>query len=198
MKEPFQSQFRELVRTGASSQDIHDLPVPIGFALPRMADEPYVDREIGRVESHQKSLLPILERFVGKVSSVLDAGCNTGGSAIAIARSSVLRPAIVIGVDPNLSALQAARVRAQGYDMPVDRIRFEGVDSRGSLPFSTGEFDLTTCVSVLEFVSTHATRHALAADIQRVTRPGGFVFVATPSPYSLGDVSSCLGSTVSR
>src|SRR6266446_1543850 len=102
MKEPFRSQFRELIRLGASSQDIHDASEPVGYAVASCAvGDRYIEREVGRVEAHQKSLLPLLEHFVGKVSSVLDVGCNTGGTTVALALSGVLRAEEVIGVDPN-------------------------------------------------------------------------------------------------
>jgi SAM-dependent methyltransferase len=184
MKEPFLSQFREQIRLGASSQDVHDTSEQVGYAATSSAVRASaVEREVNRVEAHRKSLLPLLECFVGPLTSVLDVGCSTGGTTVGLALSKVLRAKEVVGVDPNLIALEAARVRAKGYDVEPGRIRFDAITPKESLPYSDCQFDLTTCVSVLEFVSEQSTREALATEIQRVTRPGGYIFIATPSPW---------------
>lgn len=191
MKEPFRSRFQELVREGASNQDIHDVTEAVGYATSQgMAGDRYIERELRRVEAHQHSLLPLLEHFVGQAPSILDVGCNTGGTTVALALSPILHADEVVGVDPNRTALEAARVRSQGYDIPLSRIQFEGISPDVPLPFPTGRFDLTTCVSVLEFVSESSSRKFLTAELQRVTKPGGYVFLATPSPWRIREFHS--------
>lgn len=191
MKEPFRSRFREMVRLGAATQDIHDAREPVGYAAPHSTStDRYIDREVRRVEAHQNSLLPLLERFVGEASSILDVGCSTGGTTVALALSPVLQATEVVGVDPNRRALEAARVRVQGYAVNPSHIRFEEITPKESLPFPDSRFDLTTCVSVLEFVSERPTREFLASELQRVTKPGGYVFLATPSPWRVHEFHS--------
>ncbi len=190
MREPFLSQFRELVRKGVSSQDIHDVEHAVGMAACSNPTEAYVDREVERVASHRRALLPLLERFAGVTAKVLDVGCNTGGTTVALAMSDVLRPTEVVGVDPNRLALMAAELRAAGSDLPPGQVRFKAIQPDGHLPFADGSFDLTTCVSVLEFVSRQTTRNVLTSELQRVTRPGGFIFIATPSPWRLRELHS--------
>ena len=75
LQEPWLSEFRNLVKAGASARDIHDPDCRIAFATAGpSACEAFVDRELQRVSLHQKSLCPLLEAFVGKVDRVLDVG----------------------------------------------------------------------------------------------------------------------------
>ncbi len=90
-----------------------------------------------------------------------------------------------MGVDPNRQSIEAARIRARGYDL--ENVQFAEIEAGKPLPFSDGRFHLTVCVSVIEYVSTQEGRNALALELERVTRPGGFIFVATPNPLRLRD-----------
>lgn len=191
MKEPFLSQFRELIRAGASSQDIHDATGSVGYAASRSAQaNRFVEREVARVGAHQESLLPLLEHHVGRAPSILDVGCSSGGTTVALALSRALQASEIVGIDPNLSAIAAARVRAQGYDIEPNRLRFEGTKPQQPLPFADCAFELTTCVSVLEFISERSGRQFLTSELRRVTKPGGYIFVATPSPWRLREFHS--------
>jgi SAM-dependent methyltransferase len=185
--EPYQSQFAELVRRGAGTQDIHDARVESDYTLTVPAYDALVEREIGRVALHQASLCPLLEKFIGKVDNVLDVGCSTGGTAVAVALSPILQPTQVIGLDPNQLSLEAARVRALGYELSPARLSFQHITPGESLPFADGSFHLTLCVSVLEYVSTLEGRRQLAEEIHRVTRRGGYIFLATPNPFRFRD-----------
>jgi SAM-dependent methyltransferase len=186
MKEPYLSEFQRLVRAGAGMQDIHDSKKAVGYASrAEVASEAWVRREVGRMEMHQKSLLPILEQYVGRVHSILDAGCSTGGTTVAMALSPVLAAEEIVGIDPDELSLPAAEVRAKGYDLSPDRIRFQHIKPGAPFPLPDDHFDLTVCVSVLEFLTTAEARQALAHEIQRVTRPGGHIFLATPTPFRL-------------
>lgn len=186
MNEPFLSQFREMIRSGASSQDIHDAQGSSGYAaMSCIQGNQYVEREVARVGAHQKSLLPLLEHFVGPVGSILDVGCSAGGTTVALALSGALHASEIVGIDPNLTAIEAARVRAKGYDIEPNRLRFQMIDPQLAFPFPDCTFDLITCVSVLEFITERTSRQFLCAEIQRVTKPQGYIFLSTPSPWRL-------------
>ena len=191
MQEPHLSRFCELVRAGASTRDIHDASSDVGFASSDgAASEKYLRAEIARVAGHQKSMVPLLEHFVGRARSVLNFGCGSGGTTVAAALSAGLGAEELVGVDANDSALEAARVRALGYGLDAPRIRFEPVQPGRALPFADGSFDLVLCISVLEFLSSRAARAGLIAELQRVTRPGGHILLATPSPWRLREYHS--------
>jgi len=188
--------FRALIKQGAAAQDIFDGQVEaIG-----PVSEAFVQREIARVTQHQAALCPLLERHVGQVNSVLDVGCGTGGTSVAMALSPVLKPLRLVGVDPNSKTIEAARVRAQGYQLSPPRLQFVVIDGNRPLPYRDGEFDLTTCVSVLEFIETDSERRRFVSELRRVTRPGGYVYLATPNPYRLSRVhkSRWIGDSIFR
>lgn len=201
MAEPYLSDFRVLVRAGASVQDIHDIRGDAGYAsADALASEAYVEREVARVRMHQRSLCPLLEKYVGRVENVLDVGCSTGGTTVAVALSPVLKPGRVVGVDPNGRAVEAARVRGLGYHLDTERLSFQHTRAGERLPFPDGNFDLTLCVSVLEFVSTLDGRFQLVSEMRRVTRQGGYVYLSTPSPFHLRELHSgvLLGDFIRR
>jgi SAM-dependent methyltransferase len=191
MKEPYLSRFCDLIRQGAAKQDIHDTGTLTGFALGTPgASEAFVNREVRRVEAHEKSLIPLLEHFVKRAASILDVGCGTGATTSALALSQKLRPEKVIGIDPNPLSIEAARVRAQGHAFSPERVRFEFVTPGAPLPFPKAQFSLIVCVSVLEFISTDEGRAFLASEMVRVTQPGGFIFLSTPNPFRLRELHS--------
>jgi methylase of polypeptide subunit release factors len=141
MREPYLSQFRRLVQAGAGKQDIHDSKEAAGYAATSpSASEAFIVREIGRVDLHRRSLCPLLEELVGAAASVLDVGCSTGGSTVALALSEELNASEIVGVDPNRLSLLAAEERARGYDLPPERVRFLPVAPGGASPFRTTIF----------------------------------------------------------
>lgn len=182
MREPHLSEFKALIRQRAASRDVHDSSGDEGFAKPDGdSDEDFVAREVARADSHRQHLNPLLERYVGGARRVLDFGCGTGGTTVAMALSA-LGADEVVGVDANPAVLDAARVRARGYDLAPPRVRFEHTNPGKPLPFADASLDLVVTVSVLEFITRAGDRDAVVAELRRVVAPGGFLFVATPRP----------------
>jgi SAM-dependent methyltransferase len=186
MDEPYLTAFADLVRSGAGGKDIFDTRMG---AWPSLVTETvsrsFVDREIGRVDLHRQSVCTLLEAHIGQADSVVDVGCSTGGATVALALSRTLWASEVVGVDPNVLSLRAAETRARGYGLPSERVWFRQNQPGHPLPFSDDRFDLTVCVSVLEFVPSLAARQSLVRELRRVTRPGGYIFVATPNPLRI-------------
>ena len=201
MKEPQLSQFRKLLNDGAGQQDVHDSSEATGYAVQSQnASDSFIRREVNRVQLHRKSLCPLLEERVGKLNSILDVGCSTGGTTVALALSEILSASEIIGIDPNGLSVQAAELRARGYDLNPERVRFLNTLPNDPLPFADNQFDLTVCVSVLEFISTTQSRMELCRELQRVTKTGGYVFLATPSPFCFFEYHSgrWLGNYIQR
>jgi ubiquinone/menaquinone biosynthesis C-methylase UbiE len=191
MREPYLSEFRQLLQTGAGMQDIHDSQKTTGYTITSpTTNEAFILRDIERVAMCQRSLCPLLEEEVGKVSSILDVGCSTGGTTVALALSEKLAASEIVGVDPNGLSLAAAEVRAKGFALSPDRVRFFPTSAGQPLPFEDDHFDLTVCVSVLEFISTANARQTFARELERVTKLNGFVFLATPTPFRLRESHS--------
>ncbi len=94
---------------------------------------------------------------------VLDVGCGAGALAYAVA--PVARE--VVAVDSDASMVEVARANAPA------NVRVELADGE-RLPFDDGEFDVAATLRTL-----HHTLHPgrLVAELVRVTKPGGIVFV---------------------
>lgn len=105
---------------------------------------------------------------------ILDAGCGSGRTLDDLARRGS-----VAGADASAVAVRAARRRGH-RDVYVARVE--------ELPFGTAQFDLVTCLDVIEHTPDD---RATLAELRRVTRPGG-VLVATvpayPALFSAHDV----------
>lgn len=93
---------------------------------------------------------------------VLDAGCGTGLTGVALASAGFVR---VTGIDLSSASLAHA-ARRQVYDATVQ------VDLATGLPFGDDEFGALLCCGVLSYV--HDVRSALA-EFLRVVAPGGAV-----------------------
>jgi 2-polyprenyl-3-methyl-5-hydroxy-6-metoxy-1,4-benzoquinol methylase len=102
---------------------------------------------------------------------VLNVGCGTGGFNVLVASAG----ARVIGVDGDAEAITICGLKATAGG-PFVQAHAE------ALPFRDEVFDLVHCFSVIEHV---ASVDATVAEMVRVTRRGGVVYVHTPNAWSL-------------
>ena len=101
--------------------------------------------------------------------TVLDIGCGTGDLVIAFQRLSVN----AMGLDINKRALLFASRLGSG---------FQCADIEKSWPIKDNTVDILTALEVLEHL--HNPSHFIA-EARRILRPGGFVFITTPSPIPM-------------
>ena len=112
---------------------------------------------------------------VGPDHRVLDVACGTGNIAITAAR----RGATVTGVDITSAMLEDARENATVAG--VEAIDWERGDA-ADLPFEDDVFDVTlSCVGHMFAVPPEAA----AAELLRVTRPGGRIAFTSWTPRSM-------------
>jgi SAM-dependent methyltransferase len=111
---------------------------------------------------------------------VLDIGCGTGRHTAA---AFGLPGAFVVGLEPHLSDLHAARQRLELHQ----RLGQHGGGSWGlcagngmGLPFAAGSFDLAVCAEVLEHIPDDA---AALSEIHRVLAPGGALALSVPRAW---------------
>jgi SAM-dependent methyltransferase len=127
----------------------------------RLDDASYEARRLARLEG----------ALGGPVRGLrlLNLGCGTGGFSAAAEAAG----ALAWGVDVDAEAVAIARAR-------VSRGRIVRAAAE-RLPFASGSFDVVYCVSTLEHV---ADGRAALAEMARVLRPRGRLYLHTPSRWS--------------
>lgn len=116
-----------------------------------------------------RSLTPRLEGSGGSVLRVLDAGCGTGNTAVALARQF---PSVeVLGVDQSAPSLEKARTAAGA--LGLKNIRFRKRDLTKPLT-GEGSFDLVLCLGVLHHV---ADTKAVLLNLRRALRRDGELYL---------------------
>ena len=123
-------------------------------------------------------VVPVAERLADAAdlragSTVLDVAAGTGNAAIAAARLGTS----VTAIDYVPALLDRARERAAAERLAID-LRPGDAEA---IPFPAGSFDATLSVFGSMFAPDHART---AAEIVRVTRPGGTIGLASWTPES--------------
>lgn len=128
---------------------------------------------IGRLESYP---IPEIDLPPGDGRPLLDIGCSWGRWSFAAAR----RGYRVVGIDPSLGAVMAARRVARQLKLPATFV----VGDARHLPFGAGAFAIVFSYSVIQhFSRADATR--AVEEIGRVLRPGGQARVQMPTRFGL-------------
>lgn len=112
--------------------------------------------------------------FRAEGARVLDVGCGDAGVLIAFAEAG----AVCSGIEPDARSLERGSVRAEEHGVRVD-LRQSFAEQ---LPFPDAAFDLVVLDNVLEHVQD---REQTLAEIRRVVRPGGLLYLVTPKPFAL-------------
>lgn len=99
---------------------------------------------------------------------VLDAGCGSGRTL-----QELVSYGEVQGIELNAEAAELARGRGHG-EVRVGRLE--------ELPWEDDTFDLITCLDVIEHTPDDT---ATLAELERVTRPAGFMLVTVPAYQAL-------------
>lgn len=123
-----------------------------------------------------RSIENVAEEFMGRRHlhpglSVLDVACGTGNLAVIAAR----RGCMVSGIDIAANLLVQARVRAAASGFEID---FKEADAE-ALPFTNDRFDMAVSMFGVMFTPQPSVA---AAELLRVTRPGGQVALANWTP----------------
>lgn len=102
--------------------------------------------------------------------NVVDIGCGGGILSDAMAKAG----AQVLGVDLSTKALGVARLHALEVGTP--NVSYREVSAEQLASEQAGQFDVVTCMEMLEHVPDPAS---VVAACQRLVKPGGWVFFST-------------------
>jgi SAM-dependent methyltransferase len=138
------------------------------------------------VDHHLKHLVPRVARYVDAgTQQVLDFGCGSGGSAIALA---LVYPNVTfVGADIDPEEVRMARQRSRIYSVS-DRCEFHCISAGLPLTFEAGSFDFCLCSSVLEYAVETDVRRFCVQEMVRLLRPKGLLFCSVPNrlyPYEI-------------
>lgn len=175
-------QAKEAANAIGASPDYAGFVEGVRKMYPWMFERPasVVDRDYLRVvDHHLEHLLPQLQRYVGPATRrVLDFGCGSGGSAIAL--TMVYPELSCVGTDIDEGAIEVARRRAKLYGV-ADRCEFHCVEPSKALPFAGSSFDFCQCSSVLEYCDFPEIRRFCVQEMVRLVIPGGLLFFSVPN-----------------
>lgn len=151
----------------ASQKDIKIDPV-VAFIIGATSGYSY-KQLIGNLNSYP---IPELRLPDARGEWFLDLGCNWGRWCVAAARKGYA----VVGIDPSLGAIMAARRVAQEIGLSI---RYLVGDAR-YLPFKRSSFDTIFSYSVLQHLSKDNVRKALT-EVARVLKPCGMSLIQMPN-----------------
>lgn len=157
----------DLAARGAGTVD----PV-VSFLVGATSGYMYADL-IGRLPGYP---LPELRLPAGNGARLLDLGCSWGRWCLAAARKGYE----VVGIDPSLGAVMAARRAARDLGLPA---RYLVADAR-FLPFAAESFDSVFSYSVLQHLAKAETRVVLG-EVGRVLTPGGVSLIQMAAVFGV-------------
>jgi len=120
--------------------------------------------------------VPEIPLPAGERRLLLDVGCGWGRWSLA----AQARGYVVVGLDPSLGAVMAARRVARQLGVPN---RYLVGDAR-SLPFASGLFDVAYSYSVVQHLSRTDAATAVG-ELGRVLKAGGMAKIQMPTRYGI-------------
>jgi SAM-dependent methyltransferase len=135
------------------------------------------DRDLETVTAeHRQILLPALAALLdGSERVVCDLGCGAGRFTADFAHAIGGQ---AVGVEP-VAALRALAPQVEG-------VTYRGLWPDGRLPLADGEADVLVTVTVLGGLVADGELAETAAEIRRILRPGGLLFLAESVSRSTG------------
>lgn len=157
------------------------LEPPQGTAEPEAMVQDVIAATCGNLYRHlvgnvTEYPIPDLRLPPGEGRRFLEVGCNWGRWCVSAAR----RGYRVVGVDPSLAAIRAARSIAGRLEVEADYV----VADARHLPFPDASFDVVFSYSVFQHFSK-ADAVASFAEIGRVLRPSGLSLVQMANAWGL-------------
>ena len=129
------------------------------------------DSEFGPLHAINPLRLAWIDGLAGlNGKKVLDIGCGGGILADSMARKG----AKVLGIDLSTKALRVAQLHA--LEAATPNVEYREISAEGLAAEQPGQFDVVTCMEMLEHVPKPASVVEAAATL---VKPGGWVFFST-------------------
>ncbi len=131
---------------------------------------------INRLESDRRRIIPWLNKAKRiKNSKILEIGCGTGASTVALAEQG----AIVTAIDVDEGALKVAKERCQVYGLKVD-FRMNNATKVHNI-FSNSQFDFIIFFACLEHMTLDERLIAMKNTWAMLKKGGLWVVIETPN-----------------
>jgi SAM-dependent methyltransferase len=158
---------------------LHDIAVMHRGAEALPGYESWIrDHMGGRVVTFRERLVPSIQCFTElRERRILDFGCGTGSSTVALAEQAI--DCRIVGTDVDAASLRIARKRLRFHALraSVQLCQIPFVQHRGDLPFVPRSFDLILLNGVLEHVVPFATRATVLLEVWSLLAPGGLLYI---------------------
>ncbi len=137
----------------------------------------------GRVLAFRRRLIPQVLAFTNlRGLEILDFGCGTGSSVVALAEKAKGGSITATDIDPD--ALEIAKLRLEYHDL-ADQVRLRLIPSVvevGDLKMPDETFDFILANGVLEHVVPFSARPKVILEMWRLLKRGGLLFISeTPN-----------------
>jgi 2-polyprenyl-3-methyl-5-hydroxy-6-metoxy-1,4-benzoquinol methylase/uncharacterized protein YbaR (Trm112 family) len=131
----------------------------------------------GKLQNYPIPSFPMpVEKASQKTLQLVDIGCSWGRWSIAAARAGYS----VVGIDPSLGAVLAARRVATGMGLKINWI----VGDARHLPFCAEVFDRVFSYSVIQHFARNDAKLALT-EVGRILAPDGSSMIQMPNMYGI-------------
>jgi tellurite methyltransferase len=137
-----------------------------------------LNQELGNCDLYL--LDAILKGYFPAGSSVLDAGCGEGRNLHWFLKEGYP----VWGIDSNPAAIRMLRFVAASLQKGYSLERFTS-GTLEAMPYADGQFDAVICSAVLHFAEHEEQFRQMWAELWRVLRPGGILFIRTATDAGL-------------
>lgn len=136
----------------------------------------YFSRMVGR------GIVNFLRRTTALEGRILDYGCGPGYLAAALVDAGVACE----GVDFSPASVEEANRRLAGHPLWRGAVAAQGT----TLDLPAAAFDGIVCLETIEHV-TDPRLDPFLAELRRLLRPGGWLFLTTPHDERLSDAETC-------
>jgi len=150
-----------------------------------------LNSELGNIDLYWLDF--ILKGYLPENAKILDAGCGEGRNITHCFKNGL----DVFGIDQNPEAIRFLKLLAQQYKLSDMEARFQ-VMKLDKILFPDATFDVIICSAVLHFAKSKEHFDKMLAELVRLLKPNGKIFIRTMTDRYLPENSEKLEKTIIR